>query len=84
MDPHRPYTLWFVDTPRGGRLRLVIWPRKHIVHAVLQGSDDLRYGDFDTVEEAEQWGYRLFGALSVNDSALTRHFNTVQQPLSRC
>ena len=82
-DPHRPYTLWFVYTP-SGRLRLVIWPRKGIVHAVLQGSDDLKFGDFDTVEEAEQWGYQVYGSLYLNESALARHFSTVQQPLNPC
>ena len=70
-DPHRPYTLWFVDTPTGCRLRLVISPQAAVVHAVLQGSDDYQQADFDTVEEAEEWGKRLFGELCLNDPLLT-------------
>ena len=70
-DPHRPYTLWFVDTPSGSRRRFVIWPRKGIVHTVLKGDEQHWTGDFDTVEEAEEWGYRLYGALCLNDPLLT-------------
>ena len=60
-DPHRPYTLWFVNTSGDGKLRLVIWPRKGIVHTVLKGDEQRWLGDFDTVEEAEEWATDWMG-----------------------
>ena len=69
-DPHRPYTLWFVGTPSGDGLRLLIWPRASRTHAVLKHSGGYFEESFTSVEEAEAWGYRLYGALRQHDPAL--------------
>ena len=82
-DPHRPYTLWFMTTSQGSGLRFVIWPRKGIVRTVLRGDEPRWTGDFDTVEEAEEWGYRLYGALSLDSPALTADDFAVASALSR-
>ena len=84
-DQRHPYTLWFVDTPNGGRLRLVIWPRAGVVHAVLQGGDEFQQGDFTTVEAAEAWGKRLFGKLCLSDPLLTGYdHHLMTQVPGRC
>ncbi len=63
----------------------VIWPRKGIAHTVLKGDEQRWLGDFDTVEEAEEWGYRLFGKLFFNVPLLSGHdIQVMRQVPGRC